>query len=732
MPQIEKKADAFHQAIVAIIVKGYERKEITNKAWKSNDAEHQKSLERFSAAIEVWQNQELEWLEPSYTNGKPAEDYKNALLSHIKETLVALHGVLKHGDIFLDQEKHEENGRYQKIMSVLKTPRESEALLENDGLFYKDMVDNERYWNSVGSHVQLMRNLSEVLVTITDISLSQDLENKREDAQVALSTVFSEKLFNYGVCPGGHADNIRVAKDMIPISPQELLLAKWHKYVDSLIAKPLTCDPNSTIVNEVFAGNHVHLPPAIDYLAGVPKDVILPNEKGMFIGIDSLKQEHSVFLIDSIFDFPKFLIKEIDSLLEGFDKLTIPKKNEQITELYDRFLKRLEKPNQQDDFKHSIFNVDLGTFYPAITIREKAIEKLSSLLSCTLGIDQISKQELANLDVSDSKRIACIPKEEVFLNIQFLGYALSENRVALNMLTDACPIHLKVNMFSQTMAACATNWDKEALMLVQEICPENIRNKIYGQVVNIVAKMNNERTIDQVIGNCSDDLKIKVLAKEIATCALINNRGMFKKIKRACPSHLRVKTLARALAICAAHTNEEAIDMIVTACPPDQIETMFVRAIAHCKEKVAFDKVLQACPIQIIKPVLIGSVLFHAKRQNEKNLTRLTSLFSSGLITNIFPKAMASCAIIGHLDAFARLNKICPSHSKETILKQAEEICLRQGHQGAADRIRSVAIQILIMSTPINEYEGKKDSKRRNKAESRPSSPESNLNRMHR
>jgi hypothetical protein len=280
-------ADIFHQVMLNIITKGYEKKSKSSIILQNSDTKQKENINALRTALDVWGNESSQWPQPAYNQGEPTKAYKGALMSSIKDTLVAFSETLENSAIFSEQEKQEKNGKYQNIMNVLKIPEDSQKIEPNDlnkeGLFYRDMEHNDRYWDVSGAHIQLMQNLSEILVSITEISISEDLKEKKEDIKIALSTIFTEDLHPYGVCPGGHNNNIKEAKDTLATSPEELLLANWNGYINGLIQEDVYIAPdiNSSIINALPIGEQVHLPPAVDYLSGVEKDIVNQKDSHM-------------------------------------------------------------------------------------------------------------------------------------------------------------------------------------------------------------------------------------------------------------------------------------------------------------------------------------------------------------------------------------------------------------------------------------------------------------------
>ena len=180
MPGEMNTADTFYQGLVDIITGSYERSAVS-----IGTVDDDPVIGRLKSALAVWDREGHQWPRPAYEQGVPTAEYKGALQESIKETLAAFGGFLANSDIYSEEKNSANPGAttmYEDVMSVLDTPEQPTAIThdsDNSGLFYRDLVHNERYWEVPGSHIQLMRNLSDTMVKVTATCLGGSLEEKK-------------------------------------------------------------------------------------------------------------------------------------------------------------------------------------------------------------------------------------------------------------------------------------------------------------------------------------------------------------------------------------------------------------------------------------------------------------------------------------------------------------------------------------------------------------------------
>ncbi|MEM9001566.1 MAG: hypothetical protein AAGB24_14990, partial [Bacteroidota bacterium] len=564
-------ADAFHQGMVELISRSYGRQSVPIAPGEVVDPVR----EGLRSSLAVWEGENTQWPHPAYDLGVPTDAYRSALTGSIKATLDALRGFLEHSAIFSEEEKGEDSGAYQDLMSVLATPENPKAIAPGDqdrsGLFYRDMVHNDRYWDTTGGHIQLMRELSGTIAEVAKICTGNDLVAKRGDVQSALSTIFTSELSAYGVCLGGHASKIRDARDLLRVSPEAVLLSHWNAYVKGLMLERPPGGRDVPIANAIPMGEQVHLPPAVDHLVGVPKGTVVQRDSLMFNGFTGLTMGHHCFLADRAFDFPKTLAKklgeDIRGILQDFDNCAdLAEKNHRAEQLVG-LLRPFVADSAIDGFRYGIYDMERNTFASASHIEEESGKVLAGSLCATVGMAEVPFQALVEQDVSAGKRAQCIPREGIFFGALFLAYALTPREGALGAVIAACPEGLKGYMFATALYDCALQGNDAVLNRVVAACPEGLKGNTFIDTLYYCALQDNRDTLDRVVAACPEGLKGSTFTTVLYRCAEQGNMDALDRVVAACPEGLKDYMFTTALYYCALQGNDAVLNRVVAACP---------------------------------------------------------------------------------------------------------------------------------------------------------------------
>lgn len=725
MPKVKTAADSYQEGLINLIKSSYT--ELPTSSAVSNPW-----LERLNKSLKAWElKDDVKWPQPAYHMGVPTEEYKNVLLGRIKETLVSFSDYIAHSAIFSASEKEASDGSYQKLMSVLETPEPATVIgyseTELKGLFYRDLVHNHRYWKDEGNHIQLMRNLLDIIVPVTELSLGKRLEEKKVDIQTSLGIMFSTKLSSYGVCPGGHNSRIRDAKDQLQVSPEAALLSHWNAYVKRLTIEQSPGEFPLSILNMMPAGEEVHIPPAIDYLVGVPKELVMTKDPDMFNAFENFSLGNHRLLVNKVFDFSKSMTQpldhEIDTGLKDFDTLPLGKQNVKVNEFVDSILLPFEKGGQADDFKHRLYNDDTKTFHNAKTIKEMTKERLAQRMCTILDINPIPWRELLNLDVSVEQRLECLPKEAHLLTALFLNYAYNNNVTALYTVRDACPDDVKQVMFNRALLDCAVQPDGSILNRVREACPENLKEKMFATTVLDLALNRDIDLISRAIEACPSHLKLKMLGAVTFHCTKWGDIASLKKVLNACPADLRenlynnllthfetrgsrqeMQTIwavcpenlkpsmyAKSIVECALQGNDNGVITIRNRCPDNLKGQMFLFAISKCVAErdhgIALNTILDACPDDLKGAMFSKAVLESAKQNKPNTLKTVQTNCPNNMKGTIFAMALFNCAMEGDDHALSRLRDAFPDTLRPTAFAEAMLNCALQGNVAALKRL---------------------------------------------
>ncbi len=642
-------ADRFHEKMVAIITSSYRSLPIEVGSQEGNNPK----LERLNTALRMWRRGVAPWPEKLYEDGAPTPEYKDLLTERIKETLTAIRNFVADSAIFSEAEKHQEDGRYQSIMAVLKTPENPEAIHEESvqaGLYYRDLVHNWRYWETPGAHIQLMHDLSNVMASVVKIANRTGLETQREHAQQALTTLFPTELSAYGVCPGGHTDKIKEAKNQLGISPKDAFLSYWNTHVKSLLLEIPPHPYDIPILNAVPPIAQVHMPAAIDYIAGAADVVIQQKDSFMAYGFNCLTRGHLQFLTDKVFDFPKYLANtleaDIEEQMKGFDEATEPEKNEMVNELNDRLLRPFTLGGMESEFMHTLISAS-GTYHDAATVKNSVKQQFGSLLGDMLGIEQLNWQTLRHLEVSVAKRIESIPQEATLVEALVSNYALKGDKNAMHMVVNACPAKQKEKLFTNTMQECALRGVNNAFALVAEACPENLKGTVFVDAMLHCAKRGKKAAITIIKDAFPEHLKTAFFTATILNCAVQGEESALQMVQDACPENIQIKVITEALMNGASKGAESALKIVGKACPEDLKIRAFTDALlnsANTNHTEACSKIVDACPDRLKASLFVKVLRTGIDRSTDQNaLDVIGNAFLKNLEIEMFGQAIDLC-----------------------------------------------------------------------------------------
>ena len=701
MKKIVNPADDFHQAMLPIITESYQNQSLSTHDWEVSNIKLQKKLDRLKAALSVWQQEDYPWPDTAYHEGVPTRPYKKAIMGNYKELFDAFSDFLKSSDIFSKQEKRDKTASFIGIMSVLKASKNPKPIgvgersllnwrrkTNNNGLLQRDLTHNHRYWDAAGAHIQVGQDLCEVLTDIVNIAISDDLNEKREDLQNALSTIFTTDMCAYDKCPGAHSDNIREAKYILKKSPEAFLISDLRDYIKILMVEEINnsygSHGSSRIIDVLPVAEQRHFPSAMDFLSGVSKDIIVQKDGRMYNGFLDLQSKHLSFLIDKVFEFSKFLVEkinnEISDLLHDFDDLGVNKKNDKVNEI-DAILRRYEqKDTHSTDFRDSLFDEDKGDFLEASHIKEKAMERFSLLIGAITGIENIDMEQVSQFEVSASKRIEYIPEEfnllvplvmlyalkgdkeslsllkdsyreptkkDIFYNV-LKKFALRKNKLAIKTLVDSCTESMK-EAFVTLLLKYARDNEREKFRNLQAICPEALKIEVFSDVFLTHLLRTNRPLLHKfpkaIIG--------KVLVKVLSDCAIEKNQFAFNKALRSLPKRREKYVYILTLLECVYTNDSSAIKMVADSCPKAIKSHVFVSALysIFCTgNQLLFNKLKEACPKDIERDVLT-SVLSYSVSIGDDSLVfnKLLAFYSEDIKEAIFSEIISDYITKGDL-----------------------------------------------------------------------------------
>ncbi|QCX00683.1 hypothetical protein FGM00_11400 [Aggregatimonas sangjinii] len=217
-PVERTKADRFHKGVVTILAGIYE-KQPSRSTGNSNPIDMD-----LDAALEIWKDHTKSWPAVYGEQGQINDEYRQAIIKAIQNTLEAIDAFLGPSKIFTDTQINDTNEVLLGIKDVIKIPRILHSIQDSDsitGAFFRDMVTNQALWDVEGAHIQIMSDLAHVMTNIAQTKLNDDSHALRTNLQNALSTLFSTDISSYGVCAGGFAQKMRDAKDQLQISPED-------------------------------------------------------------------------------------------------------------------------------------------------------------------------------------------------------------------------------------------------------------------------------------------------------------------------------------------------------------------------------------------------------------------------------------------------------------------------------------------------------------------------------
>ncbi len=693
-------ADTFYQGLVDIIKGSYERGAVPRQALSGDGPKR----ERLKAALSVWGDQRHKWPRPAYEQGTPTQAYKGALMGSIKKTLSALSEFLEDSGIFSEAEKQRDpenpdrTTAYEDLMAVLGTPDDPsqiEAGSDSEGLFYRDLEHNHHYWNVSGSHIQLMNNLSGLLTKVAAMSLDGNLGEKRGEVQSALSTIFTTDLYAYGVCPGGHADKIKDAMDLLPTSPKEALLGHWNTYAKGLLLEPAANDEGPVI--EYISGNEqVHMPPAMDYLAGVPKELVTGRDSLMLNGFTGWRTGHYEYMTDRVFEFPQYLSesldKQIEELLDKFDQQADAVKNERVNALYRCVVKPFEQDPGTSDFRDSLSDENY-VLASAEAIGRAARERSAELIFDIVGMENTASPSLSGLDVSLDKRIERIPKELDFLKALFWKSTLGNNEGAMKKIGDACPEQLKIPLFADTLLECTMLEADETLKMVAAVCPEGLRENMFGKAMLDCAWYGNDAGLEKLVNICPDNLEEKIIKGVAKICTNENHAEGLGRIMNACPENLKKEVFAQAMANCAWSRNAPGLELLKDACPENLKKEVFAQAMANCawkRNRDRLESVRNACPEHLEEEVFGLAITNCALKGDGVGLTIVRSACPEELREKVFGMALSECVgRDGDVNSINRVMNACPEALKEQLIGTEMLRCAWSGNEEGLERLEN-------------------------------------------
>ncbi len=491
------KGDAFQQGLVAAIAEKYQNGPLSSINLEAPGTK----LRRLQDSLGKWEKLEST-LRPTYNERSADEAYKNTINEAIKETLSSFREYLEGSAIFTDDEKSKGQGAYQDLMSVLETPGDPQAIERdtNDisGLYYRDLVNNVRYWETSGAHVQLMRDVSEQLQLISQIAGDESISERREAVQAALETMFTTDRSAYEVAPGGHQNRIQMAKDNLAMTPKETLTAYWNTYVRELLHREPFGD--AAIINAVAIGDQVHVPQAIDHIAGVSTEAIFQKDSMMQQGLQGLTEKHQCFLVKEVFGFPQYLAKrldeELDDLMQGFDELETTEKNVKILALNTYLVKPFIREQDHANFLEALDHGGTEHHKDAEAVKKAARDCIAQGIGSAVGLPDLGFEELLDLEVSTGKRAALIPKEGTLFNALMYITAEHPDVDAIQEVVKSCPEEYRTNMLVNALSRFSLAKKENSFDSVLEACPEEVKKTILSNVLDKLRSGNKTEQVD--------------------------------------------------------------------------------------------------------------------------------------------------------------------------------------------------------------------------------------------
>ena len=483
-----------------------------NKNHVEVSQEQNKPLENLLSALKTWESDDFKWVDPAYIKNKPTKEYQDQIISEITKTLSAFRDYIASTSIFTKEEKATNNGAYQQFMTVLASI-EGESLIplqdgdtnpDRKGILIRDLKFNHRYWNERFSHIALMKKLTGYIKKIINISTNDSiLESKRDDIKTGLGLVFRyTDISCYRMCPGGHSGNIREADSRLGLSFEDMMYDYWNRHVNAMISKQLP--KVESLVSATDLGNRVHIPFAIAYILGVPKEIVESYDKSMTVGLSSVRIQHLEYLTEEIFKFHQYLIPElekrvnqikdhINESLSGFDekynKNTLECSTEQteiLQKLWNRDLKPLDVNNQFEDFLYELFEKDSDNeinytkYAKAEDIKKKANDVLDTLLRNATGITLTTPEKTKRIVKRNSPlhiRFKNIPKEFDFMIGLMLSLSkkLSSTAQDFRKIANSIPAEMRTSLYAYSIYY---ERNEEARRRIVDALPEEKRDEI--------------------------------------------------------------------------------------------------------------------------------------------------------------------------------------------------------------------------------------------------------------
>ena len=586
---------------------------------------HNQSYKNLKAALTTWHNNGFKWPELAYNqNRNPSQAYKKSVITEIKKTLTALRNFIEDSGIFSEKEKAIKGGVYQKLMTVLDTPIELTPIKADEtnkkGIFLRDLANNHMYWGLPGSHIQLLRDLSNVFERIMQISLDKEaLELKKEDIQFILSSLFPhDDLDRYGVCPGSHTFAISNAKVLLPRSPEDVLLSYWNKFKSKLITENI---PSTVSIYDSTSPNiQVHIPPAIDYIFGVSRDLINNKDAYMHLSLNSMNTKQLKYLAENIFKFHDFLIeeisKEIDSVMDKFDTLNISDQNKKINTLWTSIISPFVKENDQfEEFTKLVFDENTLKFLSSVDIKQKSKALLAKLIfSTTLGMEETSFEDLLSQEISNELRIESFPKDFNCLKSLFLFYAENENVDVLKKIVSNCHDDLRTSLFGSLLFEAVSSNNKDVISKVINVIPDHLKNEVFDFAIayihcidlpeyvsqNIITLLQEHNlTSDQMLRN---NLIEKVLSDNFTNDKLKNY------FKDEIPNESKIEVASDLLLILLQSVNYETFQKTQNIIGRnDVMRRLFCHAL-YSQDTISMHYIIAVSSKELIKNTLLDSI----------------------------------------------------------------------------------------------------------------------------